>query len=1124
MRDDVKGMVRGVAERYIEAAHPQRKAELEATFDVAFEQVELLDSHDPGDASGSASSGLPFDASLLDLSLVGFAVVSAFQLVQLALLRQERGRVSELARQLREAVAGIRGLPAPRREELRQIADLVAQTIPPREPEKAAELVGVRALQLLVLRRDRAGHPLLEFRLHGRMGERSYGLRSFGERALSQEPERYFEELFAQIVTSAQANEEQRRAGDAWVRRRGAYLFELFLPEPLQAELRWLARTGGDLLVISEEPWIPWELLKFPAKSEDGEARFLAEAFALARWLPGTEPPSRLPLRRIALVRSQRSDIQGAEEEAAFLLAQADPARRRVEPVAAHYLELTHAMASGEYDAWHVIAHGARSRAGAEWAELALDDRVMNPQDLSDEVAAGLEARRPFVFLNACHVGGAAPGLVGVGGWPPRFLEVGAGAFLGPLWAVPGDRAAVFARLFYERLLAGETIGGAVRGARLALHERFPGDPVWLAYSLYAAPGAVCVRSPADQAARSSPAPRLEEYQGKAWSDKRESKILARRLSTLSGEEYEALVVRLLRSAIGAWQEELSPLGGGLWALGIEPPYEVGVLILHFEARGEELGAEEAALVREALESIRRSAVGVKRLILVHNRHGGSEAFRREATAALGALRDAGRLSAAELWDYQQLLRRAFGGMLYLLVSESRRRSLSLETVTEVLRRASWQDEPLESVPMRTSTLVADQYRLVGEEGPEVADGDPAAIAVAGEERSITLLLGAFGFGKTTTLARALLGHEREVFFVPAAGISEEVHGAKDLLAQCVDLDRLLEGVPGQDQGDYRLLARPVVEYAFKQKEIDAVLVLDGLDESPFLSRPGGLQNLVNNLWDLRVPVVLSMRTEFWEDKLADFEASFGDRAAHGERRVRRIRKLELLPWRDEQIVAFLEAFRGSVGEEAGKERIGELASRLADGRFGRTYREIPRRPFFLRMIAETVAAQGLPGGKMGRARLLADAARVKIERDVTAPRRAGGAGRPSILGRPMSVMETLELSWRAMVVAASRMTRFAGAALELLPDCSFEAVRDSLPRLGEVDDPLPLVLHSLLRLTGPRTGRVAPRLRFAHRAFQEFFLAWHLVESEEWPAASLPAPVVAWIEDLRREGLVERA
>jgi hypothetical protein len=1116
---EIRSIVRQVAREHLEATHPERIEELDVVFDTAYDAATETLPPASRDEPPAVDGGLPFDVSLVDVSVVGLVIFLTLELVQTALLlreRQERSCMEERLEERLQILVERAEVIGPLRKELFDLPERVARAVPAWRPAVPAEPVPVEALQLLVERRDRGGRPLLQFRLRGAKGGRSYGFGSFGERVLEREPEAYFEELYTQVAGSDPEDKEEQKAAERWVRSRGAYLFETFLPERLQAELRELARTGGDLLVISEEPWIPWELLKFPAAA-DGESRFLGEAFALARWIPGDPPPARLPLRRMAVVRSALGDGGSGGEEAGFLLEQAERGQRRVEPVAARYVALTDAMAQGHHDGWHFIGHGDRSRAGAEWWQIALDDRVMNPQDLSDELAAGFGRQRPFVFLNACRAGGSAPGLVDVGGWPAGFLKVKAGGFLGPLWAIQSDRAAAFARLFYGRLLDGQSIAEAVRGARLELRELFPGDPTWLAYALYADPAAVC---PRQEEAVELPAVEMSA-RNKAWTDKREYKRLAGRLSNATAEEHEALGLRLLRPALGVWDEELVPLGEGLWAVGLEPPYPVVVQVLRFDAPGEDLGAEEVARVRRSAERLRRSAIETGRFLLLHNRHSGSRSFREQANAVLQELVSTGRVPAAELWDYQQLLRRAFGGMLDLLVSVSRWRSLSLATVEEVLGRASWQDDPLKRVPLRTSVLVADQHRLVGEEDAARTVADPAAEALAGQDRSITLLLGAFGFGKTTALARALLEHETEVFYVPAAGISEEVHGAKDLLSRCVDLDRLLEGVPEEDREDYRLLARPVVEYVFKQKEIDAVLVLDGLDESPFLARPGGLQNLVNNLWDLRVPVVLSMRTEFWDDKLQDFEASFGDRAAHGERRVRRLRKVELLEWRDEEIRIFLERFGEKAGDEAERARLRELASWLEDGRFERIYGDIPRRPLFLRLIAETVAAGKVPDRRVGRARLLAEAARVKIRRDVTAPRRAGGAGRPSILGRPMSLANTLELAWQAMVVAAARMTRVADGMLELLPDCPYEAVRDVVPRLQEVDDPLPLFLHSLLRLSEPRTGYRPARVRFAHRAFQEFFLAWHVVETGEEGAAEAPEAVAAWIDDLRREALV---
>jgi len=483
---DLRDIVRRVARQHLGTSHPERLEELDAVFDVAY--AKAVERVPRVDGSGQRH-GLAFDTSLLDPSVVAFTVAVALQFVQIA-------RLSRKVEHLKELVDGAKGFTKVQKSELLQIAELVTREAVTWAPARQAEPLPVEALQLLVLRRERHGRPVLEFRLHGHLqadgGERSYERRSFGEVALGKEPAELIGHLFARMVKGDLETERERVSAVEWVRQRGAFLFETLLPKSLQKELRALAATGGPLLVISEEQWIPWELLTLAAADDGGESSFLAEAFTLARWLPGTTPAARLPLRRVALVCSEKADaVQQGGQEASVLASLAARAGRRAEPVAADSLALTEAMARGVHDAWHFIGHGGRSRAGAEWDELALDHGVFNPQDLSSGVAAGLANARPFVFLNACHVGGVAQGLIGAGGWPARFLEVGAGAFLGPLWAIPSDQAAVFAPAVYERLLAGEPIGEAVRQARLMLRNRFPGHPTWLAYSLYADPRAV---------------------------------------------------------------------------------------------------------------------------------------------------------------------------------------------------------------------------------------------------------------------------------------------------------------------------------------------------------------------------------------------------------------------------------------------------------------------------------------------------------------------------------------------------------------------------------------------------------------------------------------------------------
>ena len=78
------------------------------------------------------------------------------------------------------------------------------------------------------------------------------------------------------------------------------------------------------------------------------------------------------------------------------------------------------------------------------------------------------------------------------GGWPKQFLDAGASGFIGCLWNITDTSATAFAIAFYNRLIAGIPIGEAVRQARLEIRKQAPGDPSWVAYTVFANPLASC--------------------------------------------------------------------------------------------------------------------------------------------------------------------------------------------------------------------------------------------------------------------------------------------------------------------------------------------------------------------------------------------------------------------------------------------------------------------------------------------------------------------------------------------------------------------------------------------------------------------------------------------------------
>ena len=105
-------------------------------------------------------------------------------------------------------------------------------------------------------------------------------------------------------------------------------------------------------------------------------------------------------------------------------------------------------------------------------------------------VSQALARTKPTVFINACRSAGVSPSYHRLDGWARKFLEAGAGAFIGSLWAVRDSTARDFASELYRKLQGGTTLGEAARGARLIAADE-PGDPTWLAYAVYGDPRAI---------------------------------------------------------------------------------------------------------------------------------------------------------------------------------------------------------------------------------------------------------------------------------------------------------------------------------------------------------------------------------------------------------------------------------------------------------------------------------------------------------------------------------------------------------------------------------------------------------------------------------------------------------
>jgi CHAT domain-containing protein len=270
-----------------------------------------------------------------------------------------------------------------------------------------------------------------------------------------------------------------------WLKGQGIALWRGFIPDALQREF-WARRDRiTRMTIISSGDPVPWELL-YPFSGADHDAGFLIDQFPVARRL-GKTPPHRLRVASADLVLSGKESLAAAPGEVRALDALLG-AHNIATATIADLSALLRLLRKGGFGLLHFTCHNAFSADAPNASRIMLGSQPFEPVFL-EEHAGRFATAAPLVFMNACRTDGQAPLYTTIDGWALSFLRAGAGAFVGSLWEVVDSSAATYAQEFYRAALSGDTLGVAARKAREAIRQE-PGDPTWLAYTLYGDPAA----------------------------------------------------------------------------------------------------------------------------------------------------------------------------------------------------------------------------------------------------------------------------------------------------------------------------------------------------------------------------------------------------------------------------------------------------------------------------------------------------------------------------------------------------------------------------------------------------------------------------------------------------------
>ncbi|MBB4951144.1 FxsC-like protein [Kitasatospora gansuensis] len=259
----------------------------------------------------------------------------------------------------------------------------------------------------------------------------------------------------------------------------GVGLWHQMLPEAIKHEF-WRLRDQITTFNIATDDDIPWELL-YPLTGDGRGDSFLIEDFPVLRRTRGQGLTRSLRRGEQTFVVSTRQPKTARDEFAAI--------ERIIGPgrITDQLSDVLTAVASGDLGLAHFACHNDFDPDAGSSIDLVggpLVPALLN----SAAVSRSLARNNPLIFLNACRTLGAVPDFTKMTGWAQQFLAAGAGAFIGTLWAVRGDKATSFATSFYTSLAEGNPFGQAVLTARREASA--DDDPTWLAYSAYGNPTA----------------------------------------------------------------------------------------------------------------------------------------------------------------------------------------------------------------------------------------------------------------------------------------------------------------------------------------------------------------------------------------------------------------------------------------------------------------------------------------------------------------------------------------------------------------------------------------------------------------------------------------------------------
>lgn len=577
-------------------------------------------------------------------------------------------------------------------------------------------------------------------------------------------------------------------------------------------------------------------------------------------------------------------------------------------------------------------------------------------------------------------------------------------------------------------------------------------------------------------------------------------------LLAATGRDFERAVLAVARAI---WPGLIQPRGMGsydsagadLIAFKEDDALEVVIQCKGvFKAEG--LQDDQYASFAKSISSFAKSGLTTDTYVVIHNQDSRNQGVAEKIDQALEGLVLAGKTKTVLQWDRKSFLK-ALEARLREMIAE-RIGEQSVLMLEQLDRQFAYGRTYVPQVPVAQSRLSLRRGQppeiLTASETGEAVNIAEALGAATGRW---TLLTGIYGTGKTTAALHAARLFPNRIIYVHAGSIEPRFGegGTHSLMTRILDALAVFADFSADERGLFERLSAPMLRQLLQHPGTDALLIIDALDENSSLGSPDAITRFASALAELRCPIIMTTRQEHFRATFGNFDHLFEELSVKGAN-MRDVALLELEPWTDREVVSLVEAAAAEVPERKG---LRQFAAAVRKGSDIGWPTEFLRHPFFLRIIIDLAADGGSPSRT--HAELIGQWVWRKLTRDLKAARAT-----PVPVTDRNSFIERMEA---VMAAVAGAMVEHNGSEKRLLDTLSSDAVvricEEVLNAKG-IDVASAISVTLLLPASIRFRGNVP--IRFSHRAFQEYFLARHLVE-RGMEGDGYPAEVRAFCRDI---------